>query len=75
VKFREAIREATLQAMADDEAVFLIGVGLIDPRAVWGTIGGALDKYGPQRVVEGPLSENALTGMCVGAALQGFGPF
>jgi pyruvate dehydrogenase E1 component beta subunit len=41
---------------------------------VWGTISGALDKYGPRRVVEGPLSENALTGMCVGAATQGLRP-
>jgi pyruvate/2-oxoglutarate/acetoin dehydrogenase E1 component len=74
VKFREAICEATLQAMDADETVFLIGVGLIDPRAVWGTISGALEKYGPRRVVEGPLAENALTGMCVGAAIQGLRP-
>jgi pyruvate dehydrogenase E1 component beta subunit len=74
MKFREAVRDATLLAMERDSRVFLIGVGIIDPRAVWGTIAGALDKYGPDRVVEGPLSENALTGMCVGAATLGMRP-
>ena len=74
MKFREAIREATFQAMDEDPTVFLIGVGIIDPKGVWGTISGTLEKYGPMRVVEGPLSENALTGMCIGAATQGMRP-
>ncbi|HEY3068080.1 MAG TPA: transketolase C-terminal domain-containing protein [Methylomirabilota bacterium] len=74
MKFREAVRDATLQALESDPTVFLIGVGIIDPRAVWGTLTGALEKFGPDRVVEGPLSENALTGMCVGAASLGMRP-
>jgi pyruvate dehydrogenase E1 component beta subunit len=74
MKFREAVRDATLQAMARDERVFLIGVGIVDPRAVWGTLAGALEKFGPERVVEGPLAENALTGVCVGAAALGLRP-
>ena len=74
MKFREAVRAATLQAMDVDPAVFLIGVGIIDPRAVWGTLSGALEKYGTQRVIEGPLAEDALTGMCVGAATLGMRP-
>jgi len=74
MKFREAVRDATLQAMARDERVFLIGVGIVDPRAVWGTLAGALEKFGPERVVEGPLAENALTGVCVGAAALGMRP-
>jgi pyruvate dehydrogenase E1 component beta subunit len=74
MKFREAVRDATLLALERDPRVFLIGVGIIDPRAVWGTLTGALEKYGPDRVVEGPLSENALTGMSVGAATMGLRP-
>lgn len=74
MKFREAVRDATLLAMERDENVFLIGVGIVDPRAVWGTLAGALEKFGPQRVVEGPLAENALTGACVGAAALGMRP-
>jgi pyruvate/2-oxoglutarate/acetoin dehydrogenase E1 component len=74
MKFREAVRDATLLAMESDPRVLLIGVGIIDPRAVWGTIAGALEKFGPDRVIEGPLSENALTGICVGAATLGMRP-
>ncbi len=74
MKFREAVRDATLLALARDERVFLIGVGIVDPRAVWGTLAGALEKFGPERVVEGPLAENALTGVCVGAAALGMRP-
>src|SRR3989344_60338 len=74
MKFREAVHQATLQAMEKDPTVFLIGVGIIDPRAVWGTLAGALEKYGPDRVVEGPLAEDALTGMCIGAAMAGLRP-
>lgn len=74
MRFREAVRSATLQAMERDPSVFLIGVGITDPRAVWGTLAGALDKFGPDRVIEGPLAENALTGICVGAATLGMRP-
>jgi len=74
MKFREAVRDGTIQAMESDPNVFLIGVGIIDPRAVWGTLAGALEKFGPDRVVEGPLSENALTGVCIGAATMGMRP-
>ncbi len=74
MKFREAVRDATLQALDRDPSVFLIGVGIVDPRAVWGTLTGALDKFGPDRVIEGPLAENALTGICVGAAALGMRP-
>lgn len=74
MKFREAVRDATLVAMERDPSVFLIGVGINDPRAVWGTLSGALERFGPERVVEGPLAENALTGVCVGAAALGMRP-
>ncbi len=74
MKFREAVRDATIQAMDNDPSVFLIGVGIIDPRAVWGTLAGALEKFGPERVIEGPLAESALTGICVGAATLGMRP-
>lgn len=60
--------------MEKDESVFLMGVGIIDPRAVWGTLSGALEKYGTRRVVEGPLAEDLLTGACVGAATLGLRP-
>ncbi len=74
MKFREAVHQATLQALEKDPKVLLIGVGIIDPRAVWGTLSGALEKYGPDRVIEGPLAEDALTGISIGAATMGLKP-
>ena len=74
MKFREAIHDATMTALERDPKVFLIGVGIIDPKAVWGTVTGALKKYGTNRVVEGPLSEDALTGISIGAATLGLKP-
>ncbi len=74
MKFREAVHQATLQALEKNPKVFLIGVGIIDPRAVWGTLSGTLEKYGTNRVIEGPLSEDALTGICIGAATMGLTP-
>lgn len=74
MKFREAVHSATLLAMEADPAVFLIGVGITSPRSVWATLEGAIEKFGPDRVVEGPLAEEALTGMCLGAAAQGMRP-
>ncbi len=74
MKFREAIHDATMIALERDPKVFLIGVGIIDPKAVWGTVAGALKKFGTNRVIEGPLSEDALTGISIGAATMGLRP-
>jgi acetoin:2,6-dichlorophenolindophenol oxidoreductase subunit beta len=74
IKFAEAIREATDQAMARDKSVYLIGLGVPDPKAIFGTTAGLQKKYGPQRVMDMPLSENAMTGMAVGSALVGMRP-
>jgi pyruvate dehydrogenase E1 component beta subunit len=70
----EAIREATDLAMAADEAVIVMGEGVSDPKAVFGTTAGLAQKYGPQRVIELPLSENGFTGIAIGAAMNGQRP-
>jgi acetoin:2,6-dichlorophenolindophenol oxidoreductase subunit beta len=70
----EAIREATEQAMAADERVIVIGEGVPDPKAIFGTTLGLREKYGPGRVMDMPVSENGLTGICIGAALRGLKP-
>ena len=54
---------------------FLIaGLGVTDPKGVFGTTLGLVDKYGPQRVLETPTSENAMTGVGVGLAISGYRP-
>lgn len=74
LSYPEAIREATDQAMAADPAVVVFGLGVDDPKAILGTTRGLLEKYGPARVFDTPLSEDAMTGAAVGMALGGLRP-
>jgi pyruvate dehydrogenase E1 component beta subunit len=58
-----------------DNPKFLIsGLGVADPKGVFGTTLGLCEKYGDQRVLETPTSENAMTGVGVGLAISGFRP-
>lgn len=74
LRYREAIDEATRQAMAKDERIFVMGVGVDDAKGIFGTTRGAFEEFGGRRVFDTPLSEAALTGMAIGAALGGFHP-
>ena len=71
LKFSLAINEALHQMMAGDESVFIIGQGVKSPWYVGQTANGLLDRFGPDRVIDTPVSENAMTGAAVGAALAG----
>lgn len=70
----EAIREAIDVVMTLDDRVIIIGEGVPDPRGVFGTTLGLQQKHGTQRVFDMPLSENGITGICIGAALSGLRP-
>ena len=72
--FTEAVKEAIDYCMYQDDSVFAIGEGVPDPKAIFGTTLGLRAKYGPDRVLDMPLSENALTGVCIGSALSGMRP-
>ena len=74
ITFAEAIREALDQAMAADESVIVFGLGVDDPKAIFGTTAGLQEKYGCERVFDTPTSENAMTGVGIGAALNGIRP-
>ena len=74
ITYREAIDEATRQAMAKDERIIVLGVGVDDAKGIFGTTRGAFEQFGSARVFDTPLSEAALTGMCVGAGLRGLHP-
>jgi len=69
-----AINEAIRQAMAADASVMLLGQGVKSPWYVGNTAKGLLDDFGPLRVIDTPVSENAVTGAAVGAALAGMRP-
>lgn len=74
LSYVEAIREAFDQALAQDGRVFIMGQGVDDPTAMFGATVGLHKKYGRNRVFDVPLSENALTGIAIGAALTGMRP-
>jgi len=60
--------------MASDPSVFLIGQGVKSPWYVGNTAKGLLDRFGENRVIDTPVSENAITGAAVGAAIAGMKP-
>jgi len=60
--------------MAADPAVFLIGQGVKSPWYVGNTAQGLRERFGDERVIDTPVSENAMTGAAVGAALAGMRP-
>ena len=61
ISYSEAIREALDQSMKTDSSIFIIGEGVPDAYGVFGTTKGLKEKYGSDRVLDMPLSENALT--------------
>lgn len=69
-----AIRESFDIALRRDPNVFLIGEGIPDEKGAFGTTTGLQQKHGKDRVLDMPLSENAMTGVCIGAALSGMRP-
>lgn len=74
ITYCEAIREALQQAMEKDQDVFLMGEGVDDPRAIFGSTRGLQETFGKERVFDLPLSENGMTGVMIGAALAGMRP-
>lgn len=68
--YAQAISEAIVQGMEDDPQVFLLGLGVDDFKGLFNTTVKAFKKFGPRRVIGTPASENALTGIAIGAALN-----
>ncbi len=74
LKYKEAISEGLCQAMERDPSIFVTGIGVDYSAGIFGTTTEALKRFGPSRVFESPASENALTGICIGAAAMGKRP-
>ena len=70
----EAIKEAITQSMREDPSIFLAGEDVALYGGVFGTSRGLLAEFGPERVVDTPISESGLVGMGVGAAATGLRP-
>ncbi len=72
--YMEALREALAQAMAADERVFLIGEDVGIYGGAFGVSHGLIERFGPERVRDTPISEAGIAGACLGAALAGMRP-
>jgi pyruvate dehydrogenase E1 component beta subunit len=74
LNYTEAIKDAIDQSMEKDPSIFIICEGVPDPKGIFGTTIGLQKKYGKKRVLDMPVSENGMTGICIGAALLGLRP-
>jgi len=74
VRFIQAINRALHDAMAEDETVFIIGEDIGVAEGPFKATRGLLSTYGPTRVYDAPISEAAIAGVAVGAALTGMRP-
>ncbi len=69
--FSEAINEGLHEAMSQDNNVICYGLGIDDPKRIFGTTDGLVEKFGDKRVFDMPTAENAMTGIGIGASLNG----
>src|SRR3954451_12293425 len=74
LSYREAVRDALSQAMRRDRDVFVMGEDIAEMGGSMGVTKGMLDEFGPERVRNTPISEMALAGCAIGAAIQGMRP-
>lgn len=70
----QAIAEAIGQEMARDDTVFVMGEDIGSYGGIFGATGGLLDKFGPERIMDTPISETAFIGAATGAAAAGMRP-
>ena len=71
---REALRDAMAEEMRRDETVFVMGEEVAEYQGAYKVTQGLLQEFGPQRVVDTPITEHGFAGLGVGAALAGLKP-
>jgi pyruvate dehydrogenase E1 component beta subunit len=74
MQFREALRSAMIEEMDRDENVFLIGEEVAEYSGAYKVSEGMLEKFGPSRIIDTPISEAGFSGLGVGAAMAGLRP-
>lgn len=74
IDIREALRQAIDEEMSRDENVFVMGEEVGEYNGPYKVTKGLLEKWGPKRVLDTPISELGFTGLCVGAAMTGLRP-
>src|SRR3954467_8544785 len=74
MQFRHALRAAMTEEMERDDNVFLMGEEVAQYNGAYKVSEGMLDKFGPRRIIDTPISEAAFSGLGVGAAMVGLRP-
>lgn len=74
VTYLEAIRQALWQELETDERVFLLGQDIGTYGGAFRVTAGMLDRFGPERIIDTPISESAMIGCAIGAAMMGMLP-
>ena len=74
IAFSDAINEAMFVAMECSNEVITDGLGVPDPKGIFSTTLDYKEKFGSNRVFDMPISENAMTGIGIGASLNGIRP-
>ena len=74
ITVREALRDAMLEELENDPNVFLMGEEVAEYNGAYKISQGLLDKFGPERIIDTPITEHGFTGLAVGAAMTGLRP-
>lgn len=74
LRYVDALREGVAQEMDRDASVFVFGLDVDDHKGIQGSTAGLLERFGKERVFTTPLSEDAMTGVAIGAAMSGMRP-
>lgn len=72
--FAEAVNEALAEEMRRDQRVFLIGEDVAEAGTPFKVLSGLVEEFGPERVIDSPISEAGISGIGVGAAMTGMRP-
>jgi pyruvate dehydrogenase E1 component beta subunit len=74
ISYREALRQAMTEEMERDDRVFLMGEEVAEYNGAYKVSQGMLDRFGPRRIIDTPISENGFAGIGIGAAMVGLRP-
>ncbi len=74
LSFAQAINEALAEELRRDPTVFVLGEDVAEAGTPFKVLAGLVDEFGPERVLDSPISEAGITGLGVGAAMTGMRP-
>ncbi|APU68804.1 MAG: pyruvate dehydrogenase complex E1 component subunit beta [Bacteroidota bacterium] len=74
IQFREAVAEAMSEEMRRDESIYLMGEEVAEYNGAYKASKGMLDEFGPERVIDSPISELGFAGIGIGSAMNGNRP-